>query len=218
VSNAVIARRDLIQSGAFEDAERVLSLNYSLSPTTPTSYIMDSWLHEKHGLSLDQLNLNLLPQAALIDAFNTGAIDVAVVVEPTLSQILQATDTEIFISYEGYLDNISSGLIMYGPGLVEENRELGQRFMVAFLKGTRQYLEGPTDRNLEIAAEVFGFEPEFLRSICWQSMDPNGRIDYQATLPWQEWEVAAGRIERIVTEAELWDPAFVEFAVSVLGE
>ncbi|MBI3158386.1 MAG: ABC transporter substrate-binding protein [Chloroflexi bacterium] len=218
VSNAVIARRDLIESGAFEDAQRVLSLVYSLSPTTPTSYIMDSWLRQKHGLSLADLNFNLLPQAAVIDAFNTGAIDAAVVVEPTLSQVLQATDTEIFLSYEGYLDNISSGLVIYGTGLVVENREVGQRFMVAFLKGVRQYLEGPTDRNLEIASAVFGFEPEFLRTICWQSMDPNGRIDYTATLPWQEWEVAADRIDRIVTEAELWDPAFVEYAVSVLGE
>ncbi|TAK11801.1 MAG: hypothetical protein EPO32_11065 [Anaerolineae bacterium] len=217
-TNAVIARRDLLESGAFEDAQRVLSLVYSLSLTSPTSYIVDSWLHENHGLTLEELNTNLLPQAAVIDAFNTGAIDVAVVVEPSLSQVLAATDTEIWLTYEGYLDQISSGLVMYGPGLVQDNRELGQRFMVGYLKGVRQYLQGPTDRNLEIAAEIFDFEADFLRGICWAAVRPDGRIDYAATLPWQEWELAAGRIDRIVTEAELWDPAFVEYAASMLGE
>ncbi|TAK11799.1 MAG: hypothetical protein EPO32_11055 [Anaerolineae bacterium] len=134
-----------------------------------------------------------------------------------MTTILASTDTEVIIALEPYLSGLNYAVVVYGQQLIEENPDLGNRFMVAYLKGVRQYLEGPTERNLEIISAATGVDAETLAGICWPYMRPDGVINYAGSLDWQNWELANDRLEAIVPEEVYWNRSFVDAANEVLG-
>jgi NitT/TauT family transport system substrate-binding protein len=106
--------------------------------------------------------------------------------------------------------------MLYGASLLA-NEDLGNRFMVAYLMGVRQYEQGKTDRNLEILTTALNEEEDMLRAMCWQAIRLNGEINGESVLDFQDWAVGRGYVENPVTLEQIWEPGFVDHAVGVLG-
>lgn len=217
-SQGVLIRRELLTDGTLDSADAFRQLTISIVPSGVTTFVFDQWLADQFGgeLTVDDLNLTTLPPGAFADALNNGSVDLVSTQEPNITRLLQTTDTEVLVDYAGYMDNASAAFLVYSERLLLENPDLGRRFMVAYLQGVRQYMEGKTERNLELAAEFTSLDTQLLQDACWSTMRTDGRMDYQYTLPWQEWEFAAGRLTRILAEEEFWDPSFVEYALEQL--
>ncbi len=215
---ALMARGDVLDSGQLDDLSNILNLVVQGNKSVAiNSYAFDLLL-EPVGLSVDDLQLVDIPVPNRLDAFQNGAIDISVIGEPGITRITNAGAARIWIPYEDLLPGVQTGLLAFGPTLTQENREAGNRFMLAYLKGVRLYNEGKTDRNVELMAEFTQLDPEEARQMCWQSFTSDGSINADGMIDFQEWGVGKGLIDAVVPVEEFWDGSFLEFANQALEE
>ena len=110
------------------------------------------YIHEvvfgSHNLSLDNLILAKLPFSARLEAFENKAIAALWAGEPFISQSESLGYTVKLVKYEDYVPGYQISCLFFSPNLTVKNPEIGNRFMISYLKGIKQYNKGKTDRNL----------------------------------------------------------------------
>jgi NitT/TauT family transport system substrate-binding protein len=123
-------------------------------------------------------------------------------------------------SSEVYPDHEASVLI-YGPSM-EGKREAGQRFMVGYLRGVRDFKEeGLTRRDpavIEVAVKWTSIrDPELWQKMELQEANPDG-YNYRASLEEDlQWFVANGFVPRAPRLEDVLDQTYVDYALSRLG-
>lgn len=171
----------------------------------------------RYGLTLSDFETVHVPTAAEMAALDRGTLDAALMADPGMTQAMERVGAELWLSVADVIPGYQYSLIAYGPRLLDEDPELGRRFMVAYLAGVRAYNEGKTDQNVSTLAEATGFEPELLRAICWPPIHDDGRIDIPSLEAYQAWYVHEELLDPGATGVELWDPSFIEYANRVLA-
>jgi NitT/TauT family transport system substrate-binding protein len=210
-TDGFVISRALDESGELEDPTQLAGRKVSVNTVSMEGYFFTQLLGEV-GLTLDDVQYEDMPTPAKLDALDKGAIDLVFTSEPWLTRILGSDAGVLWVPLKDLVPDFQMGVIFYGPTLLNENPELGQRFMVAYLKAVRQYNEGKTDRNVEILAENTGLEAELLKELCWPPLRENGMINVQSILDFQDWAVEQGFLDTPATAAQLWDPSFVAYA------
>lgn len=170
-----------------------------------------------HGLSLADFETIGVPPAAEIHAFQNGTLDIALSSDPGITLQMREAPVVLWKGIEQVLPGYQFSLLAFGPRLLDEDPELGRRFMVAYLKGVRAYNEGKTDENVSALAEAFDYDPELLRSVCWMPARGDGRIDLPSLEIYRAYFVERGYLTSGGTADAYWDPSFVEHANAVLS-
>jgi NitT/TauT family transport system substrate-binding protein len=115
-----------------------------------------------------------------------------------------------------YVPELQYGIIVFGPSLLVRNRDLGQRFINAYLKGVRQFNQGKTPRNLEIIARRGIVNADTARTLCFAPIRNDGALDIPSMMEFQKWGVEEGHQIRTLSEPELSDLEFVRNAAASL--
>jgi len=213
--SALLVTRSLVESGALDQPDQLRGLRIELNALLPEAFYVDLVLHEV-GLTLDDLEIVTLPPAAEPDALATGAVDLMVAAEPQITLMEETGNAVVWRRGEQVIPGTQWASVLYGRSLLDERPEVGERFMVAYLKAVRQYNEGKTPRNVEVLMNRTGLEEDLLRSACWPPIGNDIRVQAGSLLEYQEWAVSRGIAERILSEEELVDHRFVEHARTVL--
>jgi NitT/TauT family transport system substrate-binding protein len=208
-------RKDLLESGVLDDLKNVAGMKVASSSATTIEFFFDTLVKDV-GLSSKDVELINLPPADRLSALETGAIDIASVAEPWIARIKNTGIAEMWHPIQKDFPNFAFSVMMYGPNLLEKNPEAGKRFMVAYLKAVQVYNEGKTDRNVEIISKYTELKPEEVKQVCWQPIKSDGMVNIQSVLDFQDWAIAKGYQMSAVTEEQLWDPSFIEYAVEQL--
>jgi NitT/TauT family transport system substrate-binding protein len=214
---AVLIRKDLFESGEVTKPEDMAGLEFASRDTGIQAYLLDTYLKDA-GLSINDLVFNDLPDSVLVDAFQSETIDGSVVTEPLLSFVLNSGEAVILAESQNVVGSLQYGVIAFGPNILNDNPELGERFLAAYLKGVKQYNEGKTDRNLEIISEATGETIDNLKSGCWPAIREDGSVDFQAINGYQQWSLDKGEIDNLVSEEQFWDPRFIEKAFELIDQ
>jgi ABC-type nitrate/sulfonate/bicarbonate transport system substrate-binding protein len=157
-----------------------------------------------------------LPGTSVLAAFAGGEIDVSLTTDPLANHVAERGAARKWKNLTEVVPGLQLGVIAYGPKLLR-NRELGTRFMRAYLRGVAQYREGKTPRNIEIASAFTGLTPEVIESSCWTFIEENGALSPATIDTYLEWAVERGYIDGLVDVSDYHDPEFVEKAASQLG-
>lgn len=213
--NAYVARKELVESGELVDAADLQGLTVSYQIGTMEEYMMEQLLVPA-GLTIDDIEGTDVPAPAEIDALSGGGIDLTFEAEPWVTRIVNSGAGVVWKTGPEVAPDFQTAVILYGPSLLDDNPDAGQRFMVAYLKAVRQFNEGPTPRNLEIMAEVTGLEEELLKQVCWSAFHDTGEVSMQTLLDFQTWAVEKGYQDSVIPEEEFWDPSFIEYAAGEL--
>ncbi|MGD8818171.1 MAG: ABC transporter substrate-binding protein [Acidobacteriota bacterium] len=212
---AVVARRELVESGALNDAEQIRGLRFDANVLIPHGYWLEQLLRPL-GVKLDELAMSDLPPPASIAALIGGATDVSVLSEPHLSMILESAEVGIWQRVDEIVPGYAFSVVKYGPTILEQRREVGERFAVAMLKAIRQFNLGKTPRNLELAASFTGLSRAQVEAACWAPTTDDARIDPSVFRGYQEWNVKRGLLDRVLADDELFDRRFIDHANAVL--
>lgn len=209
--SALMISPETKSSGRLDDPANWVGMKIAEQRGSVAVYAIDLLL-QQNGLSLEDIEIVDMPIASRQEALKNGAVDVAVAIEPWITRFTNSGGAVFWQGLNNILPNFPLAMVAYGPTLLEEHPEIGQRFMIAFMKGVAQYNEGKTPRNVEIIAQYTQLAPEEVEQSCWQVILPDGGVDVQSMLDFQTWAIAKGMVEVPVTAEEIYDPSFIEFA------
>jgi len=213
----------IVAARNYFDANRCTSLSIMVNPNGPKhkasqwSISVDKDLSMRYvveaalphlGVKMDTMEVVNIPPAAELEALANGSLDYALTGEPWATRAAESGNVQ-WTSIDSLLPGVQFGHIVFGPSILQKNRELGQRFMVAYLDAVARYSEGPTPRNVEIIAAVTGEKPELVKKACWPSQSSDGRLRLQDIEDEQRWALAHGYIKKAATAEQFWDSSFV---------
>ena len=161
--------------------------------------------------------LNDIPSSGNIDAFKNKTLAVNVPPEPDLTLLMNAGDAVILAREEDVLGVYQFATVVFNQNILVDNRDVGIRFLAAYLKGVKQYNEGKTDRNLQILTKATGETAELLKQVCWVALRSDGQIDFPSVDKFQQWSIQRKLLENAVPETKFLDPSLVAAAVKLLN-
>jgi len=214
---------DMLASNAFleahpskkpEDLKGALIVSYSGSFS---GYYLQKYLDEANLSSKDDIEGFRGTQFDAFQALQENALDIMLGTEPWPTMTLQGGYGGVWAEFKDFVPGSSYAQVWYGPTFLEDNPEIGERFMVGFLKGVAQYQEGMTDRNVEIIVEYTGLDENVVRAACWSQVSSDGMINIPDMLEFQEWALKLGLQDEIVPVEKFWDPRFIEYAAKELN-
>ena len=212
-SSAFLVRKDLVESGTIKTVSDLKGKKIAVG--IDQSYGLFR-IREKGNLTIDDFESHDMPREAIPTAFETGAIDGAYLMEPYITQAVMNGKAAIFLPGDAFIPNYSTPLY-YGPAFIDNNPELGRKFMVAYLQGVRQYNQGKTERNLDIMAKYTHLDRDLLKQTCWVEIAGNGDMPKDAVRDYTDWMQAEGTITRTIPDNQLYDMSFANYANAMLG-
>ena len=178
-------------------------------------YVLDRSL-ARAGLTLRDVEVLRMPFPSMVGALQQGAIDAAILSEPFVTQALEVGVGTMLAAAGDVVPDEPVAFIFYGLNLLERSPETGRRFMVAYLRALRQYVQGPTARNVQIVAEYTKISPDLIRKGDWFPMYPDGRVNINAIRRFQDWLYAQEFIGVRMPVNALVDTSFLSYAAEAL--
>jgi NitT/TauT family transport system substrate-binding protein len=208
---AFLARRELAESGALSDPERVRGLSIDADPLAFGLWV--DRLLEPLDLTIDDLDVLNLRSPAAMEALANGTLDIALESEPFLSMLAARDEAVVWQNVPELVPGYVVSTVFFGPSFLDERPEVGERFASAMLRGLQQYRDGKTERNMAIVLEASGLSRAQLEAACWPSVPEDPRIHGADFAEYQEWLVARGLLDRVVAERDLIDQRFLRHAL-----
>jgi NitT/TauT family transport system substrate-binding protein len=175
-----MVRKDLFDSGAITQPADLKGTNIAINVERGLSEYLVVEALSRGGLTLKDVNIVTMPFPDMNAAFANKAIDAAHMVQPLAGQAIKDGNAVMFINGDEFFENAQSGLLYFGKRILDpENREVGIRLLVAWLKAVRDlYGEGWTNEeyaaitskytNIPAPAIIHGVEVYF---------GPNGELN-----------------------------------------
>ena len=213
--SAWVVRNDILATGQMDNLANLAGMKTTFTKASAFEYALDLLLKPVTLTSAD-LNVTDVPAPTRLEGLNNQSFDIAQMGEPWVTRAVNAGNSSIWKSFNSYMPDFQFGVLLYGPTITRQNPEVGNRFMVAYLKAVRQYNEGKTDRNVALmTALTQGSEAEAMQS-CWLTFRSDGSINVQSILDIQQWGVEKGYLVRTLTESDFWDTQYIDYANGIL--
>lgn len=216
-STNFMVRRDLYVSGEVDTVDELKGRKIVMNCLGCVCDFMASKLLASAGLSLADVQVAKMDISQMVSAFESKAIDVALMGPPEDERAKALGYAVLLISGCDVIPGFQKTFMMFGPNLLEKNPELGDKFMAAYIKGVRQYNQGPTAKNVEIVNTYTGIDKEVLMQSVWEPIYPDARIRIDDILSFQDWAYDNGLLDKKVTMEQLIDTRFIDYANKVLG-
>lgn len=209
----MLTRRELVDTHMLEDPKQWPTRRIVRQHRGDLYEYYLSTALDQVGLKLTEAQLVDVPTPLLAKTFQDKAIDLVPISEPYVTSISQTADVVPWMPAEQIIPNYQFSMVGYGQRLLDQDPDLGKRFMMAYLKAVRQYNQGKTDRNIAIIAGATKLAPEILQRCCWPAISEDGHLEFQTILAHQNWAIRQGYFDPpVLTEDQFWDGRFVEYA------
>jgi NitT/TauT family transport system substrate-binding protein len=178
------------------------------------------------GLTINDVDLKVLPFTQYALAFANKAIDAAEVIPPWTSQFIKDTIAVPFLDVDALVKPtpMTIAVVMINTNWAKRNPDLVRAYFVGYLRSVRDYCQayhGGAIRQAFIELLVkSGIErrPEILNDQkAWPARSPDGRINTASMLDMQAW-YGANKMSTANFPAErVVDSSYVDYAVQQLG-
>ncbi|MEJ2181470.1 MAG: ABC transporter substrate-binding protein [Gammaproteobacteria bacterium] len=136
---ALVVRKDHVDSGRYKSFKDLKGMKMAVTAKGVSQQIVTEMYLKKVGLSLDDIELKFLAYSDINIALANKSIDASVQIEPLVAA---AVDKDIAVRVAGddeIYPNQQSAAIYYSPIFMEKHPEQAKGFMVAYVKGLRDY-------------------------------------------------------------------------------
>jgi NitT/TauT family transport system substrate-binding protein len=182
-------------------------------------------LLEMEGLTINDVDIKVIPFTQYSVAFANKAIDAAIVIPPFTAQLLDGGHAVAFKDPDDLVKPhpLTIAVSMINTDWAKANQQLVRNYYVAYLRGIRDYCQayhGGSVRQAMIDLSIrTGTEtrPELLHKYPWPARSPNGRINVASMLDMQAWFVKNKMSNREFPAERVVDTSYVEEALRKLG-
>jgi ABC-type nitrate/sulfonate/bicarbonate transport system substrate-binding protein len=221
---AVVVRKDLVDSG---EVRGVRDLRGRKVAQQPPLYATTSWalfdrLLQMNGLSdsdLENVGLGFADQNAGLAG---RTIDAAVQTEPGVTAAVGSGLAVRLAGFDEVITPFSLGGLAYSEPFTAQT-DVARRFMVAYLRGVRAYLDaftknvGRPEAVAVLVRETALKDPALYDRIVLPYIDPDGVFGLNGYQEVQEYFVRHGTLPQTVDLTQLLDPSFAQYAAQQLG-
>ncbi|MCO6453574.1 MAG: ABC transporter substrate-binding protein [Caldilineales bacterium] len=209
--SGLVLRSEAIVGDALVHPQALRDWRIAGDPVATEGFYIERTL-QNYGLTLGDVTVEDLPPPVLAEALQNGSVNLVHATEPWLTRLMQDESVALWKGAKDVSPDFQFALLVFGPNLLEKDRDTGERLIRAYLRGVRQYNEGKTDRNIEMIAQTTELDPDLLREACWPSIRSDGMINVDSLLEFQDWLIGKGYLDQKVDAKDFWDPAFAEQA------
>jgi NitT/TauT family transport system substrate-binding protein len=196
-------------------ADQLRGRRFAVNPVGASGYLLARYLSSK-GMTNSDVTFVTLPDNVQLQALQRGSIDAEFATEPLLTPSLRGN--HLIAPGNKYTPGLQYSFIVFGPSLLVTHRDLGQRFINAYLRGVRQYNQGKTSRNLDIISRRVRLNADTARSLCWAPIRNDGALDTPSLQEFQKWGVQQGYQIRTLSDSEFIDSEFARKATDELDK
>ena len=181
-------------------------------------------LLESDGLTLNDVEIKVIPFTQYAVAFRNKAIDAAIAIPPFTAELLDGGHAVNFKDPDNTVKPhpLTIAVSMINTDFAKANRELVKNYYVGYLHAIRDYCQayhgGSTRQAFIDLAISTGTEtrPKLLHDYPWPARSPNGTINVASMLDMQSWFVK-NKMSNVELPAErLIDTSYVDYALAKL--
>lgn len=218
-SAGILARKDLYEKGvrSVKDLKgRKFAINL---PASVTHFQMAKAL-EKNGLAESDVEMVTMSFPDMIKAFQTGAADACVQVEPFVTAALEQGLAVKIGDYGELFPYQEYAGVLFGGSFISGKSELAFGFTEAYIRGLHKYYElTPYGDTVVAALEKYTRQKkEVLKKIIPPWVDINGAVGLDSLNEQLEWHVKKGVVREKIDLAKLVDQRFLKAAWDKLGK
>jgi NitT/TauT family transport system substrate-binding protein len=196
------------------------------APGNSEDFLVD-YAMRKTGMTFKDVDPVYLGFPQHIAAFTNGGIDVSLSVEPSISSIEKSGKAVRFLGVDEFYPNFETAVVFYSEKFIKERPEDAKKFMRAYLRGARDYLDALNgDRLSAPAAEQvipilneysFIKNPAVYRAMRSHYVDPNGELNVASLKNVWQFFKDSKLIDGSVTVDQVVDTSFAKWAAAQLG-
>jgi NitT/TauT family transport system substrate-binding protein len=217
-------RKDLVDSGQVRSVGDLRGRKIAAQPPlygTPGWYLLSKLL-EAGGIAEEDIEYVPLGFADQNAALLGRTVDAAWQSEPGPTVAVESGLAVRFHGGDEAIGPFDLGVLAYSEGFTAQT-DLARRFMVAYLRGVRTYLDAFT-RN-QGRAEVVAVltrhtalrDPALYDRMVVPYMDPDGTFSLFGYQEVQEYYVRHGVLSQVVDMSQIVDNSFAQYAAQQLG-
>jgi NitT/TauT family transport system substrate-binding protein len=222
-SNALVMRKDLVDSGRLNDYPDLKGLTFAKSTQLSTFDLPLEGAFSRGGFTANDVNIVVLGFPDMIAAFASKGIDGAFLPEPFATTAVEQGVGVRWREAADFVPNQPASLWVYSPGLVDQNPEVGRRFMLALMRGVRDYEDFVTsgkDRQ-DIIAALTQYttvkNPALFDKMVMTYDPPTGAIDMGRLQNTEDFFVSHGALQQAPDLSQMVTTQFTDYAVQQLG-
>jgi NitT/TauT family transport system substrate-binding protein len=217
----VVPKGDLDKYHSLADLKgKTVALN---STGTGNEIMLDRGL-QSVGLSTKDITVKTIGFPDMLAALTTHGVDVAVEIEPFVTQGAAKDILEPWLKSEDLYAGQEGGVLIYGTTMTKQHPDVGDRFMVAYIKGIRDYYEAfgskhkDQDQIATLVAKNASVKDVSLYSrMQWDPIDPDGYVNADPVAYDLDWYASHGYVQEKPNMAQVIDNTFVDHALTTLG-
>jgi len=225
---SVLVRRELLESGAVRTVADLRGRRVALPALgNPLEASFGAGLAQG-GLSIDDVQVELLAFPDIVPALANGSVDVGLVLEPVATEAVRRDAGVRWKSLWEFYPEQQAAVISFGPTLTERAPEVARRFMVAYVQGLRvfhdAFVRGDPDARrdaVQVLADSSRLAPALIEEIAaagrLPALDPAGRVNVAALRDASAYWRQRGTQTVDLDVDQLVDTQYLDHAARVLG-
>jgi NitT/TauT family transport system substrate-binding protein len=219
----LVVRRELVESGQVRDYPDLRGRTLGLNARASVNDYIASLAAERGGFPLAELNMVEMGFGEQVTALANAAIDVAILAEPLATVVAERGTGVKWRELADLEPGLQVTVLLYSPGFSTERAAVARRWMIAYLRGVRDYMDAlihGKDRDRMIDALVKhtpNKDPALYDRIGMALIDPNGEVNRASLERQLRWISTLGVLQGTVTLDDVVDPSFAARAVERLG-
>lgn len=221
---AIIVRKDLAEKALIKSAADFRGKKIALSARDIVPEVdLDTFLRTG-GLTVNDVTVLTMAFGDMGAALANGSIDAAQAIEPFVTQIVEKGFGVIFKRTDQVVQHQQIAVVLYSPRFASYNPGLARRFMVAYLRGVRDYNDAFVKKDPAARKEVVQIlvrntpvkDVALYDKMVMPGLDPKGRVDLESLAAQQNWFLSKGTQKTKVDLARAVDYQYVDWAVGQL--
>ena len=209
-----MVRRGLFKTDS-PTTNQLRGIRFSVGTSNMPAYLTEKYLSSR-GLRVEDMKTQVLNETIEAQALESGALDGIHASEPHLSQLV-AEGHRLIGPSRLYAPGAQYGVLIFGPNLTVKRRDIGLRFMKAYLLGIREVNRGLIPENIAILVKRTSLDSRAAKSICLPAMNADGAVNLESMLDFQDWVVRRKKLERTTGIDGAVDMSFARQAAKELG-
>ncbi len=200
--HALVVRRDLWESGAVRRIRDLRGRRVNILADGVLAQLMTALALSRDGLRLEDVQQERLAFPDSLAALSRGALDAGYLVEPFITLGRDQGILQVLVAGERLAPGREFASVLYS-GHFAQREELARRYMVAYLRGVRDYLRAffgdGQGRSLAVQQLIKYLPVKDVRlydRMGFTYVHPNGEVNLVDIQVQQAWYVAQGYVPR----------------------